>query len=203
MQRYRDLTRVRPAILNAARACAELAQGLHRPAVAYREIPIAALGSGQLHLASGQLFTCPAFDALLDASTSVIAFALTAGPEIDRQVLAFIDTGDVLEALLLETAAWLCVEESTRQFKRFLHDQASARGLGLTRRLGPGYSYNHSGGRCSWPLEQQHLLFAALGPGPLPVSLLESGAMLPKMSRSGLFGLGRLAPTAGHEDSDD
>ncbi len=53
--------------------------------------------------------------------------------------------------------------------------------LAPTRRLGPGY--------VDWPLEEQAALVALLDGAPLPVRLLDSCAMIPKKSRSGLYGL--------------
>jgi cobalamin-dependent methionine synthase I len=67
--------------------------------------------------------------------------------------------------------------------------------LSLGPRLGPGYSYKRpgssDGARVMWPLEQQRELFALFAGSALPVELMESAAMRPKMSRSGLIGLHR------------
>ena len=71
----------------------------------------------------------------------------------------------------------------------------SAEGLSLGPRLGPGYSYRLEGlpaeKRVEWPLEQQRELISLFGDAKLPIELLESAVMLPKMSRSGLFGIER------------
>ena len=62
-------------------------------------------------------------------------------------------------------------------------------GLRPTQRMGPGYSYKVDGGLEMWSLEDQRQLFEVFEGVDLPVRLLESCAMLPKMSRSGLYGL--------------
>jgi hypothetical protein len=97
--------------------------------------------------------------------------------------------GRPVEGLFLDSAGWLAVESVTRQFADRLKGESAYRGLRLTRRLGPGYSYRLEGGVVSWALDEQQVLFSALGHDPLPVSLLDSAAMQPKMSRSGLYGL--------------
>jgi cobalamin-dependent methionine synthase I len=55
--------------------------------------------------------------------------------------------------------------------------------------MGPGYSYKIEGQAVSWPLEQQAELFRLLRPEALGMTLLESCAMLPKISRSGIYGI--------------
>ena len=55
--------------------------------------------------------------------------------------------------------------------------------------MAPGYSYHLDSGTCEWPLEEQKALFDLFRHATLPVRLLESCAMLPKMSRTGLYAL--------------
>ena len=92
-------------------------------------------------------------------------------------------------ALLLDTAGWLAIESVTRQFSERLKADCETVGLRLTRRMGPGYTYRVGREMAPWGLEEQAGLFRVLGEEVSPVTVLESGAMLPKMSRSGLYGL--------------
>jgi hypothetical protein len=46
----------------------------------------------------------------------------------------------------------------------------------------------------TWPLEEQPALFGLFGNAELPVSLMSSCAMSPKLSRSGLYGIRPLRP---------
>jgi hypothetical protein len=126
----------------------------------------------------------------------VAAFALTVGPRLDARVVELTDAGELLDALLLETAGWLCIEDATRQFKVHLREQANAAGRRITSRMGPGYSYKLDGRMCVWPLEEQIALFRLLEGADLPVTVMASCAMQPKMSRSGLFGIAPLATPA-------
>jgi len=201
IQGYSDLGVVRPAILEAASAMAQLAARLSDPSVAYRRTAVLGIRDGVLELEAGFRFHCTAFDRTLRGCTEVVLFVLTVGKRLDRRVIELIDAGELLEALLLETAGWLCIEDATRQFKTRLRDESLARGCRITSRLGPGYSYKVGEETCTWGLEEQAALFAAFGGAELPAALMASCAMQPKMSRSGLFGVAPLpsAPRAiGH-----
>src|SRR4029079_6890541 len=191
-QGYHDFSRVRPAILRAARDMAENAAELASPEVVFRRRRIERLDSASVALASGPTLRSDAFATTLRGCGEVAAFVLGLGDALDNRVIALVEAGDLLEALLLESAGWLCIEDATRQFKGHLRDLAAAEGLRITSRMGPGYSYRIGSQTCSWPLEQQPELFGVFGIDELPVRLSESNAMHPKMSRSGLFGLGKV-----------
>ena len=189
---YSDLGRVRPAIVAAAQAAARAAPPLCTPRVAYRFVPVSRLDGDVLHLAGDVRMQCAAFGKVLSGCTEVVPFVLTLGPRLDARVVALAEAGDLLDALLLETAAWLCIEDATRQFRSQLRDDAARRGHRITSRMGPGYSYRINDSTCVWRLEEQVNLFALFRQAELPVTLMESCAMQPKMSRSGMVGVAPL-----------
>jgi hypothetical protein len=192
IQGYSDLKRVRPAIRQASESAAAQAPELSEPRVAYRRVAIRTVQDGLLELSSGCQFHCKAFDQILRGCTEAAAFVLTVGPKLDDLVVELADQGELLDALLLETTGWLCIEDATRQFKVHLRQQEIAMGRRITSRMGPGYTYKVDKATCTWPLEEQALLFGLFGAADLPVSLMHSSAMQPKMSRSGLFGIAPL-----------
>ncbi|MEP6655668.1 MAG: hypothetical protein ABJC33_00445 [Betaproteobacteria bacterium] len=204
IQGYPDLDRVRPAIRNSAQSMAALAPQLSSARVGYGRIPIRSIRNDVLEVEGGQ-FHCAAFARILFGCTEVAAFVLTVGPRLDARVVELTEAGELLDALLLETAGWLCIEDATRQFKVHLREEANARGCRITSRMGPGYSYKLAARVCIWPLEEQIELFGLFQGADLPVAVMESCAMQPKMSRSGLFGVAPLpapAPTrAGKDES--
>jgi hypothetical protein len=118
---------------------------------------------------------------------------LTAGAGLSEKVVDLVESGDLLEGVLLETAGWLAIEDATRQFRTHLREESLRRKHRITSRLGPGYSYKNGNAMCSWPLEEQPELFSLFGEAALPVSLMRSCAMQPKMSRSGMFGIAPVA----------
>jgi len=189
IQGYSDLGRIRPVIVRATEEAARLAPQLCTPRVASRHVAITSLSGDTLDLAGDVRLHCAAFARVLAGCTEVIPFVLTLGPQLDAHVLGLTEADDLLGALLLETAAWLCVENATRQFTSHVRDTAATRGERITSRLGPGYSYRIGDSTCVWPLEEQAQLFALFPGAELPVTLMESGAMLPKMSRSGIIGI--------------
>ena len=195
IQGYSDLQRVRPAIRQASASMAALAPTLSTPRVVYRRVPVRSIHGGLLELDGNCQFHCMAFDHILRGCTEAAAFVLTVGPKLDARVIELTDQGELLDALLLETTGWLCIEDATRQFKVHLRQEAIAEERRITQRMGPGYSYKVNNAMATWPLEEQALLFGLFGAADLPVSLMHSSAMQPKMSRSGLFGI---APLTSH-----
>lgn len=189
IQGYTSPERVRRAVRVAAERNAERAEGLFAPAVCYRRIPVLSCHDGILTLHGNSSLHCGAFDRFLPAAHEVAIFITTAGAAIDDELARLNAEQKLLDMLFLEAAAWLGIEEITKAFIVHLRERAAEDGLRLTRRMGPGYDYKTANGKAEWPLEEQRTLFALFGKAALPVRLLESCAMLPKMSRSGLVGL--------------
>jgi len=170
IQGYTDLDRVRPPIRAAA-------------------LEIRALKNSQLTLEDNVVIECDAFERFIKNAEHVVVFALTIGSDFDEAVQAKLEDDELLDAVLMESAGWLAVEAVTKQWTIMIRDLAVNAGWLLTRRMSPGYTYQVNDHRCEWPLEQQQDLFVAFGETAIPVSLMESSAMLPKMSRSGMIGL--------------
>ena len=186
---YRQPERVRRDVREHAERAVGLANSLLEPIVVYRQVPVERCDAQGLALTGGIAFKSPVFLLYADGAREVIVFVLTAGAGFGSQVEEFLATDDVLDALFLETAGWLAIEGATRCFAQHLREAAAGPGWRITRRLGPGYSYKTESGSAEWGLQDQHRLFDVFGDASLPVELLESGVMLPKLSRSGLYGL--------------
>jgi hypothetical protein len=188
---YRDLAKVRPVIRKAADEVAERATELMRPQGLARRVDVASYDEQRLTLVNGKTFEDVAFEHVLDGARTVVAVVLTVGRALDEAVIASMENGrfEPLEALFLETAGWLGIEWTTRAFVTDLQRRVAGEGVRVTRRLGPGYQYKIGGKHVHWPLEQQRQLFSVFDGLDVPVTLMESCAMLPKMSRSGLYGL--------------
>lgn len=189
VQGYAPSRRIPPALQNAAESTAEILARIAAPQACYRRFDTRALDEdGTLHLADGIRFQCEAFNAYLGDCRSVVLFVLTLGSGLDLIERNLIASGNLMEAVLLESAAWMAIEHATKKLARHIAAEMESEGLSPTRRMAPGYEFRVGGRKLSWPLEQHSQFFAAFGPDPLPVELLESCAMTPKMSRSGLWG---------------
>lgn len=193
IQGYSDPLRVKPAIRNAAETVAATAERVFAPEVYYRRVPIKSCTDGLLVLETGTTFHSRAFSQFLGGCHQVIVFVLTLGSKLDQVAQNLTDNGQMLEALFLETAGWLGVEAATKSFSEHLRSQLRKQGCGLTRRFGPGYTYRSRADDSEWPLEEQKPLFALFQDQAISVRLLDSCAMIPKMSRSGLYGVRRKA----------
>jgi hypothetical protein len=180
MQGYRDLARVRPRIRDIAAKAAALAQSVAAPEACYRRVAIETCTPEALRL-EGTTFHSARFAKVFAGCAEVMVFVLTLGPALDAETERLTAGDEIVDALFLEMAGWLAVEQATKALALQVADQVRGERLGLTRRLGPGY--------VDWPLDEQEGLFALLADAALPVQLLESCAMLPRKSRSGLYGL--------------
>lgn len=196
VHRYTDPTKVRPVIREAAEKAVGEAARLASPQAVYVVNPIKSLEKGVLRLGNGIRFDCAAFDQHLAGCDHLLAFVMTIGPKLDQTVLSLVEeVFEPLDALFLETAGWLTIEAATKNLARHLKQEFGAEGWSLSLRMGPGYDYRtgngaqNDGGRVSWDLWQQRELFQMFDGTELPVELMQSCAMLPKMSRSGVFGL--------------
>lgn len=186
---YKRPDQVRPDVLAVAQQCVARAKALLDPQLFYRRVGVEACSEGKMRLETGTVLHCAAFDRYLGRPRFVIVAILTLGSRIDAQIGEWLEKDDVLEAMLFETAAWLGLEALTKEFTAHLRVTVGAEGYRLSPRMSPGYSYHLSSGPCEWPLDQQKPLFDLFRDATLPVRLLESCAMMPKMSRTGLYGL--------------
>jgi len=189
IQGYRNLDRVRPLIKKTAGNMARLAARTIDAVVHYRQLRISECTDGNLILENGTEFRCDAFSKYHAASDQVLVFVLTLGKGLDEAAMDFSKQKQLLEQLFLDTAGWVGVEAVNKQFTTHIKEQVAEQGYRLTRRMGPGYTFKKDGQDCPWALEDQKPLFALFDDTELPVAILESCAMLPRMSRTGLYGL--------------
>ncbi len=189
IQGYRNLDRVRPLIKKTAGNMARLAAQTIDAVVHYRQLRISDCTDGTLILEGGTVFRCDAFSKYHAASEGVVVFVLTLGKGLDEAAKDFSNQQQLLEQLFLDTAGWVGVEAVNKQFTTHIREQVVEQGYRLTRRMGPGYTFKKDGQDCPWALEDQKPLFALFDDTELPVAILESCAMMPRMSRTVLYGL--------------
>ncbi len=189
IQGYKDLTRVRRTVRRLAELSIRVYVEKATPVVSYRAVDIESVRDEELIMDKTVRFSSPIFKQYLSNATQAVVFALTVGKGIDDQTIEWMEKDQLVEALFLESAAWMGVENATKQFVLAVRTWAGQNNIRITRRLGPGYSYPINGEQIQWDLSQQKPLFKLFGETQIPITLLTSSAMLPKMSRSGLFGL--------------
>lgn len=184
---YSEPGQAAPGIRAAAARMAARAEQLFQMDLSYRMLKINRCDEHALTLETGTILQCGKSGSNLMDCTMAVAFFLTAGEELDKEAARLHAAGGILEVLFLESAGWLGIEAATKSFANYLRDWAPPHGYALGARLAPGYG--------SWPLTDQKPLLSLFDPFSLSVRLLESCAMVPKMSRSGLYGLRLRPPT--------
>lgn len=186
---YRAGAPVRPAVRRTAERIAELGVSAIAPTVHHCRIGIEHCDEAGIRLGDGTAFNGPAFAKHLSDCREAVAFIMTLGARFESAQKNLSGGDNLLEAIFLETAGWVAIEEATRIFTQHCRKAAFEDGLDLSRRLAPGYVFRVGDRKVDWRLEEQKDFFAIFKSVNVPVSLLESCAMIPKMSRTGFFGL--------------
>jgi hypothetical protein len=179
--RYRDLTTVAGPIRDAAEAMRVLAETLATPRAVVVRRRVADLTDDALALEAGPTLHGRCFAEHLTGAREIACFVATIGPALEDRARAYQEDGELLEALFLDTAGWLAVQQTVRALRGRLAAAARAEGRTLSPRLGPGY--------LDWPLEEQGALFSVFAGQPVPVVLTPDSVMIPQKSLSGLFGM--------------
>jgi len=181
VQGYRDMNSVRADVREIATAMTAKAATLVAPTAMFRRVWVDSCKGDSLKLATGVSLKSEIFGHVLRHCEHVLPFVLTLGEALDHEVGEHLKKDEIVQGLFLETAGWLTIEQASRQLALHLQEQIKKDGLGLTRRLGPGYN--------EWDLLGQKPLFELFSDTVLPVQLMDSCVMFPKKSRSGLYGL--------------
>jgi hypothetical protein len=180
---YPDLAPVAAEVRATAAAMAAHALEIARPLGWLRQVAVRAVGSTRVELEGDAVLNSATLANLLRESSAVQLFVVTLGPQIDARVHELFEAMDGLEGLFLDTAGWVVVQSALSAVRKRCAAKARSEGYRLTRRIGPGY--------LDWPHEEQAIVFRALaGSDTLaPIEVLESGAILPEKTLTGLFGL--------------
>lgn len=142
-----------------------------------------------VQLERGESLRAPALARRLrDAhACALVIAAVTAGPEVDRETALHWRRGEVDEAYFLDRFGASVAEHLIGRTRAELCQRLEPEGLAVLRNLGPG----HTG----WPTEDlprvARLLAHPDGTLPSPLSVLDSGMLLPKCSAITAFGLTR------------
>ena len=184
---YPDLAPVAAEVRATAAAMAAHALEIAHPVGWLRQLAVCHIEGARVELDGGANMTSATLARLLQESPAVQLFVVTLGPQVDERVHQLFEAMDGLEGLFLDTAGWVVVQSALSAVRRRSATRARSEGYRLTRRIGPGY--------LDWPLEEQAIVFRALAAGDTlpPIEVLDSGAILPEKTLTGLFGLVPLA----------
>lgn len=180
---YPDLAPVAAEVRATAAAMAAHALEMASPVGWLRQVPLRGVHAARVELEGSAVLNSATLANLLRESSAVQLFVVTLGPRIDARVHELFEAMDGLEGLFLDTAGWVVVQSALSSVRKRCAAKARSEGYRLTRRIGPGY--------VDWPLEEQAIVFRTLADGGTlaPIEVLESGAILPEKTLTGLFGL--------------
>lgn len=184
---YPDIAPVAAEVRATAAAMATHALQIATPVAWLRQVAIRGIDGAHVELKGGAIATSATLANSLRGSSAALLFVVTLGPRLDERVSQLFEAMDGLEGLFLDTAGWVVVQSALGAVRRELGRRARAEGHRVTRRAGPGY--------LDWPLAEQSTLVGALAAGTtLPsIEVLDSGAILPEKTITGLYGLIPLA----------
>lgn len=136
-----------------------------------------------VHIASTVMYPGSIILQQLKGSTGVLVFACTAGEAITDEARRCNARGDTLKAYLYDVMGSVSVEKAADLLENEAKKELNAMGLGITRRLSPGY--------CGWDVAEQGKLFGLLPEGFCGIRLTGSSLMRPLKSVSGIIGFGK------------
>lgn len=119
----------------------------------------------------------------MQGAEQLALFICTAGERFTTLSHTYQQTGDFLEAFVVESIGSATVENAMDKIQRALEAEMQDDGKKITNRYSPGY--------CDWKLSGQKALFNAIGTHSIGISLTESCLMQPIKSVSGIIGIGK------------
>ena len=118
----------------------------------------------------------------LKEATRTAFFLCTAGEYFTKKTTELNDSGDIMEAFILDAVGSLTVENAMNQIQESLSEALKPENLKISNRYSPGY--------CNWHLSDQKHLFDLIGQNPTGVNINSSCLMTPRKSVSGVIGIG-------------
>ena len=190
---YKNKDNIKKRILDSAEKALERLTNYSSPVgyFYFEEIKKKSLNSIQLERTS---LKCEVFTEIFSESNFLIIFIISLGKGIDIKLKKISnDINEPLGGLFLENASWLALELILRDARSRIISFAQSKNMQIENRMAPGYSYPSKilKKRIMWELKEQENLFNLFKNRNISVSLSESFTMLPRMSRSGVFGLKR------------
>lgn len=168
-------------IVKTADWASETAAKLASPAFVFNVFPVVP-NAKQLKVAATTLRIGPMIHLLNNAHEVAVA-VVTAGAAIEQKVNQLYSENDFLEGYLLNSAAFIALDEAALLLKRRIENMAHQRNCGVGPALSPG-------SLPGWPTSDQFNLCTLLDLKQISVTITASGLLVPKYSLSLLIGLG-------------
>jgi len=119
---------------------------------------------------------------MLEQCQKVVVFLVTIGNHLEEMVCHLAEDGLILQAVTLDAIGSEASEKLADFVQGRVAEMARTQGLCISQRYSPGY--------CDWDIEQQNMVFRAMGGDSVGIHLTEGCLMLPRKSVSGIIGIG-------------
>jgi hypothetical protein len=170
-------------IVEAAGWAADRASDLARPAATYRFLKVNGISDRTLKAEDKELIVGPLVGLLKPAEEILVGVA-TLGSDVEMEVRALKDSGQFLKSYLLDSAAFVVLDQATRALRSVAESEASRRGWGVGAALSPG-------ALAGWDLSDQATLCSLVDLAAIGIELSPSQLLKPSYSLSVLIGLGK------------
>lgn len=147
-----------------------------------KEIEPVLVKKGTIKVDGTNLTTGRQICAYLKGATQVALFLCTAGEFFTKKTNKLNNSGDIMEAFIVDAIGSLTVENAMNKIQDSLSESLFHNGLKITNRYSPGY--------CNWQLTDQKELFQLIGENPTGITINASCLMTPRKSVSGIIGIG-------------
>ena len=127
---------------------------------------------------------------LLERCDKVAVFLVTIGSHLEEIACRLAEDKLILQAAVLDAIGSAAVEKVADFVQDRISQVANVPGLSTSQRFSPGY--------CDWDVNQQKMVFQAIGSNSAGVCLTEDCLMLPRKSISGIIGIGRNSSNIGN-----
>jgi hypothetical protein len=137
---------------------------------------------GLVICSAGTLHTGRRISRYMESATEIALFICTAGAIFTELSQAYQQSGDLLEAFVVESIGSATVEKAMTKIQSQLEQEMEREGKKITNRYSPGY--------CDWALSEQQALFSYIGNHSTGITVNSSSLMQPIKSVSGIIGIG-------------
>lgn len=160
----------------------ENAHHLIEPTYSYIIRNVERVDGSNVYIEGSVVFKSKVVASLLGHCCRVAIFVATIGSRLEEMVLRLAEDGLVLQSVVLDAVGSNAAEKVADFAHLMVDEMANIHGLCTSQRFSPGY--------CDWNINQQKMLFKAIGSNSTGVSLTKGCLMIPRKSISGIVGIG-------------
>ncbi|MDD5428889.1 MAG: vitamin B12 dependent-methionine synthase activation domain-containing protein [Candidatus Omnitrophica bacterium] len=183
-ERIKDMAEgsAKEAVLEQLEKAVSIAKLAAKPAISMVKKEITNFGPLSFELEGGINLSSKELSSHLKGASSIYAFLVTIGNELEDTASSYMNSGDHLLGYLLDRIGSFAAESLAENTEKALRNYFAPWHLSVSMRFSPGY--------CDWPIEEQFKLAGIIDFPKAGVTLTKSCMMIPKKSISAIVGIG-------------